>query len=595
MKRLTYLLLIICAIMLCQAAYGQTAKIEIDESGISGFWKGLDTIRIDADIYIPLRYTCDYDCSLVPTNAFKIWTTDGATWSGFAVTSLCQGGFCNGFDDILIQYGPEGNDGPPQDEVAVGGVVTTGTGWATPYDDIPFAISFHSGTKCGTHIMLDMTEFNGIEWLWTALSCDPPQGDIVPDWGGPYVFVLFDYPGPPVECNYPSSISSGHCAGFTCDIDCWKVDPHPEPPLNSISYTCDLGEIDSNGVWTWVADDSCIGQNTYVTITATADDGYHTSMYIGLEVDYNYAPEFMAGYEESYSAQPGVAVEAVFSAIDYCPGDPRNYFVADDGGCAGSYYFTDSVLTFIPDESDCALWPVTMTIGVEDTRDSSLCEVYFYVIADDCCEGYRGDANCSGDDNPDISDITRLIDYLYLSSSMPLCCPEEADANGSGGDPDISDITALIDFLYLSHTPLAMCEAVSPYPGVSSNGSCLDQTEKDGNATEDCVEYNHDGDMTLSIAHHNTSFNCCIEGTYIELSFSGDTLYITERENLDNGGCDCICLYDINYSIYNLLPGAYTISIDELYYGEDIIFDVELQSQPSGSYCVERFVYPWGY
>jgi len=109
------------------------------------------------------------------------------------------------------------------------------------------------------------------------------------------------------------------------------------------------------------------------------------------------------------------------------------------------------------------------------------------------------------------------------------------------------------------------------------------------------VEYNHDGDMTLSIAHHNTSFNCCIEGTYIELSFSGDTLYITERENLDNGGCDCICLYDINYSIYNLLPGAYTISIDELYYGEDIIFDVELQSQPSGSYCVERFVYPWGY
>ncbi|MFZ5980717.1 MAG: hypothetical protein ACOYVF_08805 [Candidatus Zixiibacteriota bacterium] len=72
-----------------------------------------------------------------------------------------------------------------------------------------------------------------------------------------------------------------------------------------------------------------------------------------------------------------------------------------------------------------------------------------------CCEGIRGDANCSGGD-PDISDITRLIDYLYLSHAA-LCCLEEADANGSGGEPDISDITKLIDNLYLSHQPLPNC------------------------------------------------------------------------------------------------------------------------------------------
>ncbi|MFZ5979176.1 MAG: hypothetical protein ACOYVF_00955, partial [Candidatus Zixiibacteriota bacterium] len=72
-----------------------------------------------------------------------------------------------------------------------------------------------------------------------------------------------------------------------------------------------------------------------------------------------------------------------------------------------------------------------------------------------CCEGLRGDANCSGGD-PDISDITRLIDYLYLSHA-PLCCLEEADANGSGGEPDISDITKLIDNLYLSHGALPAC------------------------------------------------------------------------------------------------------------------------------------------
>ncbi|MFZ5980193.1 MAG: hypothetical protein ACOYVF_06130, partial [Candidatus Zixiibacteriota bacterium] len=80
---------------------------------------------------------------------------------------------------------------------------------------------------------------------------------------------------------------------------------------------------------------------------------------------------------------------------------------------------------------------------------------YFKKIFLGCCVGTTGDANCSGSD-PDISDITRLIDYLYLSHA-PLCCLEEADANGSGGEPDISDITKLIDNLYLSHSALPDC------------------------------------------------------------------------------------------------------------------------------------------
>jgi len=73
-----------------------------------------------------------------------------------------------------------------------------------------------------------------------------------------------------------------------------------------------------------------------------------------------------------------------------------------------------------------------------------------------CCVGYTGNANCSEDEVPDISDITRLIDYLYISND-PLCCPEEADANGTGGEPDISDITKLIDHLYISQLQLPDC------------------------------------------------------------------------------------------------------------------------------------------
>ncbi|MFZ5979175.1 MAG: thrombospondin type 3 repeat-containing protein [Candidatus Zixiibacteriota bacterium] len=74
-----------------------------------------------------------------------------------------------------------------------------------------------------------------------------------------------------------------------------------------------------------------------------------------------------------------------------------------------------------------------------------------------CCVGIRGDVNCSGDDFPDITDITRLIDYLYISHKI-ICCPNEADCNGSGdAEPDVSDITALINFLYLDDNPLPDC------------------------------------------------------------------------------------------------------------------------------------------
>ena len=73
-----------------------------------------------------------------------------------------------------------------------------------------------------------------------------------------------------------------------------------------------------------------------------------------------------------------------------------------------------------------------------------------------CCLGVTGNVDCSEEEEPDISDITRLIDYLYLSHGE-LCCPEEADVDVSGGEPDISDITRLIDHLYLSHAPLDNC------------------------------------------------------------------------------------------------------------------------------------------
>ncbi len=78
-----------------------------------------------------------------------------------------------------------------------------------------------------------------------------------------------------------------------------------------------------------------------------------------------------------------------------------------------------------------------------------------------CCgmytEGITGNANCSEDGKFTLSDITRLIDRVYISKEV-LCC----EANGNtNADTEckitLSDITILIDAVYISKTPPAAC------------------------------------------------------------------------------------------------------------------------------------------
>lgn len=65
-----------------------------------------------------------------------------------------------------------------------------------------------------------------------------------------------------------------------------------------------------------------------------------------------------------------------------------------------------------------------------------------------CCAGFPGNVDCDPKNQIDIADLTRMIDFLYVSFS-PLCCFDGANMDGSGAI-DIGDLTALIDYLYLS-------------------------------------------------------------------------------------------------------------------------------------------------
>jgi hypothetical protein len=82
-------------------------------------------------------------------------------------------------------------------------------------------------------------------------------------------------------------------------------------------------------------------------------------------------------------------------------------------------------------------------------------------ISRSCCQGRVGDVNGQGGDEPTISDISTLIDYLFISNS-PLQCYQEADVDQSGGpnpapkDITIGDISRLIDYLFITGPSLGL-------------------------------------------------------------------------------------------------------------------------------------------
>ncbi|MEW5794742.1 MAG: S8 family serine peptidase [Candidatus Zixiibacteriota bacterium] len=78
-----------------------------------------------------------------------------------------------------------------------------------------------------------------------------------------------------------------------------------------------------------------------------------------------------------------------------------------------------------------------------------------------CCIGIVGDVDGDGGDVPTIADVTRLVDYLFITQE-PVACLTEADVNQSGGadpvseDVSIVDATILIDYLFVTGPSLIL-------------------------------------------------------------------------------------------------------------------------------------------
>ncbi len=146
--------------------------------------------------------------------------------------------------------------------------------------------------------------------------------------------------------------------------------------------------------------------------------------------------------------------------------------------------------------------------------------------------------------------------------------------------------------------------ATEPTGVLESSSSCSGDRLGDFPADQSCVTLTYDlAGEHLSIGHHNTALNCCIDSFNVTASYSfgADTIVIEEKEYPEWGLCDCICLHDVSHEIYNLEPGVYTFKFIEHYLppGEDVLeFTVDLEEIAVGSpgyvFCLERQFYPWG-
>jgi hypothetical protein len=113
--------------------------------------------------------------------------------------------------------------------------------------------------------------------------------------------------------------------------------------------------------------------------------------------------------------------------------------------------------------------------------------------------------------------------------------------------------------------------------------------------TQSCINYIYDGITgILSVKHVNAGFNCCPGKLTCSVGTVGDTLVITEHEQ--SPMCNCDCLFDLDIEVSSLPDTQYVIKVVEPYCGDQqkLIFNVDLEKEPSGSFCATRNQYPWG-
>lgn len=97
----------------------------------------------------------------------------------------------------------------------------------------------------------------------------------------------------------------------------------------------------------------------------------------------------------------------------------------------------------------------------------------------------------------------------------------------------------------------------------------------------------------LTITHYNVVFNCDKRGIDAESSVDEDSITITERQNLpEGGGMYCKCLYDVTIVLNDIEAKKYILNYDDGI-STDIHFEIDLAEETTGEKSFARTEYPY--
>ena len=468
--RKPFLVVIAGLIILGGGLVSAQQRVTLEEVSPVWYYGGQPVLPVGQEVTFKLRITNinGNNAKYLIGGLYTVSSPDGATW-GTTDLNTTDAFTPEMFSDFLFTDDDPSYPGfvPSGAEVDTVGLITlafpeTKLALYDGFDDVAITITITPDpSAAGKHIVLDAVtdQYNvptGWEWLWTNWQADM----VFPEWGGPYEFLISPMPcGAPEfsESANPTEIRNPYCDGLNATFEAaWTV---PGECVSEINYGIvdGPGTIDPvSGVWSWDTgfEPGDLGQTVPLVIEACAD-GVCSRKTFQVTPTYG-VPQFTEGCGETIQVAREKVATLVFAVEGLCPEAPVEFFIADDGGAGGYYYFVDGQLRW--DTYFASTGTYSWVVGASTGPDTSYCTVD--VVVTTCCgqytNGIRGNTNCSPDGKINLQDITRLIDYRYLDGAA-LCCRENGDVNGDG-TISLQDITRLVDYIYLSKHPLFECQ-----------------------------------------------------------------------------------------------------------------------------------------
>ncbi len=343
------------------------------------------------------------------------------------------------------------NDGLGADTVGFGGFRLFSTG-------IPDGASLKSyyirvkipEAVAGNYLCLDSAFYPpGNPWLWTTED----GGNVFPDWGGPYCFLIETCPCGWFEFTDTSSVVDAPVCGDTAIYDFYARNITNPAHLPNFMILEGPGQIeridDSTGRWTYVPTPAQIGSSVHVDIQVYGDgECEYRSVDINL-VDGTV--EIVSGCGGLIETTVGQTVAHNLSATcgDFISAVAANFTMYGTASIT-----PDGDFAFTGDQYDRGL--CSFEVSASDGTDTSTCSFSILITDPTCYLRGNVDGHMNGDiGSRDVSDLTYLVDYLFRAGYPPANL-EEADVNADG-TMNVSDLTALVDYLFRGGPPPPPC------------------------------------------------------------------------------------------------------------------------------------------